>query len=52
MNRGPRVSLLHWDPPLATDSMVVFKPLIKRFQEKGNNYEITIKTCTDPLPCD
>jgi multiple sugar transport system substrate-binding protein len=38
-----KVSLLHWDPPLAKDSMVVFDPLIKRYREKGNNTDVAVE---------
>lgn len=38
-----RVQILHWSHPLLADDMTVFNPLIKRFQDEGNNIDVKIE---------
>jgi multiple sugar transport system substrate-binding protein len=38
-----RVEILHWSHPLSDDDNLVFVPLIKRFQDEGNNIDVKIE---------
>jgi multiple sugar transport system substrate-binding protein len=46
LSRAPlqdRVQILHWSHPLSPDDMLIFNPLIQRFQEAGNNVDVQIE---------
>jgi multiple sugar transport system substrate-binding protein len=38
-----RETILHWSHPLSDDDNVVFDPIIKRFQDAGNNIDVKVE---------
>lgn len=41
--RQDRIQILHWSHPLSPDDNEIFNPLIQRFQDDGNNIDVTIE---------
>lgn len=38
-----RVQIVHWSHPLSADDTAIFNPLIQRFQDAGNNIDVSIE---------